>query len=75
MKQRKLPLKRLLILASFLVVVAAASLSVASATTRKSVAVSPAAALTWNTYAVNAVRASVPVKVRGPGVVMERRFP
>jgi hypothetical protein len=69
MKRRKLPLKTLLILASFLVVVATGSLPLASATTHKPVVVPPDAVLTWNTYAVNAVRASSPTKFQTDGMV------
>jgi hypothetical protein len=69
MKRRKLPLKTLLILASFIVVAATASLPMASATTHKPVVVPPDAVLTWNTNAVNAVRASTPTKFQTDGMV------
>jgi hypothetical protein len=44
-------------------------LSTASAKARKPVVVPPDAVLTWNTYTVNAVRASVPTKVQTDGMV------
>jgi hypothetical protein len=69
MKRRKPPLKTLLILASFLVVTATASLPMASATTHKPVVLPPDAVLTWNTYAVNAVRAASPTKFQTDGMV------
>jgi hypothetical protein len=69
MKRRKLPLKTLLVLASFLVVVATGSLPMASATTHKAAVVPPDSVLTWNTYAVNAVRASSPTKFQTDGMV------
>ena len=69
MKRRKLPRKKLLVFASFIVVAATASLPMASATERKAAVVPPDAVLTWNTYAVNAVRTSVPTKVQTDGMV------
>ena len=48
---------------------ATASLSVASASNNKRVAIPPDAVLTWNTYTVNAVRASTPTKVQTDGMV------
>jgi hypothetical protein len=69
MKRRKLPLKTLLILASFVVAVATASLPLASATTHKPAVVPPDAVLTWNTYAVKAVRASSPTKFQTDGMI------
>jgi hypothetical protein len=69
MKQRKLPLKALFILASLVVVVATASLQMASATTHKPAVIPPDAVLTWNTYTVNAVRASTPTKFQTDGMV------
>ena len=69
MKRRTVPLKTLLVLVGILAVAATASLSVASAKTRKPVAVPPDAVLTWNTNTVNAVRASTPTKVQTDGMV------
>jgi hypothetical protein len=69
MKRRTVPLKSLLVLAGFLVVGATALLPIASATNHKPVVVPPDAALTWNTNAVNAVRASTPTKVQTDGMV------
>ena len=68
MKQRKLQLKALLVLAGILAVAATVSLS-ASANNPKPVVVPPDAVLTWNTNTVNAVRASVPTKVQTDGMV------
>ncbi len=69
MKRRKLPRKKLLVFASFIVVAATASLPMASARERKAAVVPPDAALTWNAYAVNAVRTSVPTKFQTDGMV------
>jgi hypothetical protein len=69
MKKRTTPLKALLVLVGILAVAVTASLSVASAKTPKPVVVPPDAALTWNTYAVNAVRASTPTKFQTDGMV------
>ena len=69
MKRSKLPMKKLLVFASFIVVAATASLPMASAKERKPVVVPPDAVLTWNTYTVNAVRTSVPTKVQTDGMV------
>jgi hypothetical protein len=69
MKRRKVPLKTLLVLASFVVAAATASLPMASATGRKPVAIPPDAVLTWNTNAVNAVRGSTPTKFQTDGMV------
>jgi hypothetical protein len=68
MKRMKVP-KVLLVLACLLVVVATAWLSAASATTHKRVVVPPDAVMTWNTNAVNAVRASTPTKFQTDGMV------
>jgi hypothetical protein len=62
-------LKALLIFMGIFVVAATASLSVASGKSPKSVAVPPDAVLTWNTNAVNAVRASTPTKFQTDGMV------
>lgn len=69
MKRRTLPMKKLLIFASFVVVAATASLPMASATARKPAVVAPDAVLTWNTFTVNAVRTSVPTKAQTDGMV------
>ena len=69
MKRRKVPLKALLVLASFVLAAATASLPMASATARKPVAIPPDAVLTWNTNAVNAVRGSTPTKFQTDGMV------
>ena len=61
--------RTLVVLTGILVLVAAVWLSAASARTRKPVEVPPDAVLTWNTYTVNAVRASVPTKVQTDGMV------
>ena len=47
----------------------AGSLSAASARTQKAAVLPPDAVLTWNTYAVNAVRASSPTKFQTEGFV------
>ena len=59
----------LLVLVGVVAVTALASLSVASATTHKQVKVPPEAVLTWNTNAVNAVRASSPAKFQVEGLI------
>jgi hypothetical protein len=61
--------KALLVLAATLVVTAAVSLSVASAKTQKAAVEPPGAVLTWNTNAVNAVRASSPAKFQTEGLI------
>ena len=61
--------KTLFAAAGLAAVVAAAALPIASARTHNQAAVPPGAALTWNTYAVNAVRASTPTKVQTDGMV------
>ena len=66
---RKMIRKSLPILVGVVAVAALASLSAASAKEHKPVVVSPDAVLTWNTNAVNAVRASVPTKVQTDGMV------
>jgi len=62
-------LRRLAVLAGVLALAASASLQAASARTHKPVAIPPDAVLTWNTYTVNAVRASQPTKVQTDGMV------
>jgi hypothetical protein len=69
MKRRTLPMKKLLMFASFVVVAATASLPMASAKAPKPVVIAPDAVLTWNTFTVNAVRTSVPTKVQTDGMV------
>jgi hypothetical protein len=69
MKRGKLQLKALLILAGILAVAATVSLSVASADTAKPAVVPPDAVLTWNAYALNAVRTSSPPKDKTDGMV------
>jgi len=61
--------KAFIVLVGMVVVVASASLSVASARSHRSVAVPPDAVLTWNTNAVNAVRASSPTKFQTEGLI------
>jgi hypothetical protein len=61
--------KWLLALASIGAVAAAGSLSTASARPHKAAAESPDAVLTWNNYAVSAVRTSTPMKVQTDGMV------
>jgi hypothetical protein len=62
-------MKKLLTLAGILAIAATAWLSVASATPHKQVVVPPDAVLTWNTDAVNAVRASSPAKFQVEGLI------
>ena len=59
----------LLVLVGVASVTALASLSVASATTHKQAKVPADAVLTWNTNAVNAVRASSPAKFQVEGLI------
>ena len=58
-------------LAALILIVGAAtaSLSVASASPKKAAPISPDAALTWNTNAVGAVRASSPTKFQTDGMI------
>jgi hypothetical protein len=61
---------RVTTLAAIVAAAATVWLSVASATNHKPPpGVSPAAVLTWNTYTVNAVRASMPTKFQTDGMV------
>jgi hypothetical protein len=69
MKRRTTQLKSFVILVGIVAVAATVSLSAASATRRKPIVVSPDAVLTWNTYAVNAVRASSPAKFQVEGLI------
>ena len=63
--QGKVQLRVMLVVMGTLAATATVWLSVASATKpdKPPLAVSPAAVLTWNTYTVNAVRASLPTQV------------
>jgi hypothetical protein len=65
MKKRNAQIAALIVV----VVAAIASLSVASASPKKAAAISPDAVVTWNTFTVNAVRASTPTKVQTDGMV------
>jgi len=67
--KRTTQLKALLVVAGILVVAAAGSVSVSPATAHKAAAVPPDAVLTWNTYAVDAVRSSTPTKFQTDGLV------
>ena len=69
MKSRTVQLKTLLVVVGILAVAATVALSAASAKDRKPLVVAPDAVLTWNTFAVNAVRASTPTKVQTDGMV------
>ena len=62
-------MKKLLTLAVVVTAAAAVLLSAASATNRKPAVIPPDAVLTWNTYTVNAVRASTPTKFQTDGMV------
>ena len=68
MKSNHVWLKASLVLA-IVAVAATASMSTASAKTHVGAAVPPDAVVTWNSYAVNAVRASSPTKVQTDGMV------
>lgn len=61
--------KTLLATAGICAIAAAASFSTASATSGKSEAVPADAVLTWNAYAVDAVRASSPPKLQHEGMI------
>jgi hypothetical protein len=69
MKNGTIRWKALTLLLGLAGIVAAVSLSVASAENHKTVAVAPDAVVTWNTNAVTAVRASQPTKVQTDGMV------
>ena len=69
MNGMKMQLKGLLVASGVLAVAASVWLSVASASARRPVVVPPDAVLTWNTNAVNAVRASSPTKFQTDGMV------
>jgi hypothetical protein len=69
MDRRLIPPRTALVLLGIVAVAAATWLSSASARTRKPVVIPPDAVLTWNTYTVNAVRASQPMKFQTDGMV------
>ena len=69
MKQWTVRMRMVPVLVAIVAVVAAVSLQAASAKTHKPVVVPPDAVLTWNTYTVNAVRASTPTKFQTDGMV------
>ena len=69
MKQWTVRMRMVPVLVGIVAVVAAVSLQAASARTHKPVVVPPDAVLTWNTYTVNAVRASTPTKFQTDGMV------
>jgi hypothetical protein len=69
MRNRTVQLTMVLVLAGILALTAAASRSSASRAKHEHAAVSPDAVLTWNTYAVNAVRSSTPTKFQTDGMV------
>jgi hypothetical protein len=70
MRKKTTQLKALLVLVGIVVLAAASgSLSVASAKTHEAATLPADAVLTWNTYAVNAVRTSTPTKVQTDGMV------
>jgi hypothetical protein len=67
MKKRIAQPKAIVVLVTALA--AAGLLSVSSATAHKAAPIPPDAALTWNAYAVSAVRSSTPTKVQTDGMV------
>ncbi len=69
MKRRTVQMKALFIFVGILAVAGTTSLSAASAKPRKVAPVPPDAVLTWNTNAVNAVRASSPAKFQVEGLI------
>ena len=69
MESRRKQTRRLLILVAVVALAGLVSLSVASAKAHKSVVVPADAVLTWNTNAVNAVRASSPAKFQVEGMI------
>ena len=70
MKRRTTQLKALLALVGVVALAAATwSLSAASAKPHETAALSPDAVLTWNNYAVSAVRTSTPTKFQTDGMV------
>ena len=69
MKRKTIRLRTLVVLTGFLAVVAAIVAVGRLGDDPRAAAVPPDAVLTWNTYTVNAVRASVPTKVQTDGMV------
>ena len=69
MKQWTIRLRMVPVVVGILALVATASLQAASARSHKPVVVPPDAVVTWNTYTVNAVRASTPTKFQTDGMV------
>jgi hypothetical protein len=69
MKQWTVRLRMVPVIVGILALAATASLQSASATSHKPVVVPPDAVLNWNTYTVNAVRASTPTKFQTDGMV------
>ena len=69
MRRRTVPIEAAARFAGFLAAGATVLLSVASATNHKPAVIPPDAVLTWNTYTVNAVRASTPTKFQTDGMV------
>lgn len=69
MKRWTFRMRALPVLAAVVALAATASLQAASARSHKPIVVPPDAVLTWNTYTVNAVRASSPTKVQTDGMV------
>ena len=69
MKRWTVRMRMLPVLVGMVVLAATASLQAASARTHKPVVVPPDAVLTWNTYTVNAVRATQPAKAQTDGIV------
>ena len=69
MKQWTIRLRMVPVVVGVLALAATASLQAASARSHKPVVVPPDAVVTWNTYTVNAVRASTPTKVQTDGMV------
>ena len=64
MRSRTVRMKALPVIGAIAVVAATVALSAASAKSHDPPGLPPDAVLTWNTYAVNAVRASTPTKVQ-----------
>jgi hypothetical protein len=69
MKRWRFRMRVLPVLVGVAVLAATASLQAASAKSHKPIVVPPDAVLTWNTYTVNAVRASTPTKFQTDGMV------
>src|SRR4051794_24590239 len=69
MKKRSAQLRALVALAGIVAIAVAASSSVGSAGAHRSSPVPPDAVVTWNAYAVNAVRASTPTKFQTDGML------